>query len=228
VVTHQLQVEHRTGKVRQSETDVLPLCNATNLGREEIWYDAIISGVGGAIKDVTCELFSLVGASPLIYIRFFNTIGWLTGNAQTRYLPMPTVADDVGMAFRSICDWCICVSMLALSTPKSVEIGPRQSTCVDPKAKRFIRVRGGSWLINVGLRVNVTAHFLVLWMTRLHVGSMCRFANTFMHRVNEDIAPGYHSIVHRSVKNSKLINCSLSATNSCRISECDQCQGYRS
>jgi len=31
VVTHQLQVEHRTGKVRQSETDVLPLCHATNL-----------------------------------------------------------------------------------------------------------------------------------------------------------------------------------------------------
>jgi len=30
VVTHQLQVESRTGKVRQSETDVLPLCYATN------------------------------------------------------------------------------------------------------------------------------------------------------------------------------------------------------
>ena len=30
VVTHQLQVEHRTGKVRQSETDVLPLSHATN------------------------------------------------------------------------------------------------------------------------------------------------------------------------------------------------------
>ena len=28
VVTHQLQVERRTGKVRQSETDVLPLCHA--------------------------------------------------------------------------------------------------------------------------------------------------------------------------------------------------------
>ena len=27
VVTHQLQVERRTGKVRQSETDVLPLCH---------------------------------------------------------------------------------------------------------------------------------------------------------------------------------------------------------
>jgi len=31
VVTHQLQVERRTGKVCQSETDVLPLCHATNL-----------------------------------------------------------------------------------------------------------------------------------------------------------------------------------------------------
>ena len=30
VVTHQLQVEHRTGKVRRPETDVLPLCHATN------------------------------------------------------------------------------------------------------------------------------------------------------------------------------------------------------
>ena len=31
VVTHQLQVECRTGKVRRPETDVLPLCHATNL-----------------------------------------------------------------------------------------------------------------------------------------------------------------------------------------------------
>ena len=31
MITHQLQVERRTGKVRQSETDVLPLCHATNL-----------------------------------------------------------------------------------------------------------------------------------------------------------------------------------------------------
>ena len=30
LVTHQLQVERRIGKVRQSETDVLPLCHATN------------------------------------------------------------------------------------------------------------------------------------------------------------------------------------------------------
>jgi len=31
VVTHQLQVERRTEKVRRPETDVLPLCHATNL-----------------------------------------------------------------------------------------------------------------------------------------------------------------------------------------------------
>jgi len=34
VVTHQLHVERRTGKVRRSETDVLPLCHATNLWRQ--------------------------------------------------------------------------------------------------------------------------------------------------------------------------------------------------
>ena len=31
MVTHQLQVECRTGKVRQSETDVLPLCHANRV-----------------------------------------------------------------------------------------------------------------------------------------------------------------------------------------------------
>ena len=31
VVTHQLQVERRTGKVHRPETDVPPLCHATNL-----------------------------------------------------------------------------------------------------------------------------------------------------------------------------------------------------
>jgi len=30
VVTHELQVERRTGKVRRPETDVLPLSHATN------------------------------------------------------------------------------------------------------------------------------------------------------------------------------------------------------
>ena len=35
VVTHQLQVERRTGKVHRPETDVLPLCHATNLPRHQ-------------------------------------------------------------------------------------------------------------------------------------------------------------------------------------------------
>ena len=33
MVTHQLQVERRTVKVRRPETDVLPLCHATNHSR---------------------------------------------------------------------------------------------------------------------------------------------------------------------------------------------------
>ena len=33
MVTHQLQVKRRTGKVRRPENDVLPLCHATNLRR---------------------------------------------------------------------------------------------------------------------------------------------------------------------------------------------------
>jgi len=42
VVTHQLQVERRTGKVRQSETDVLPLCHATNYVRSGCWMSIIL------------------------------------------------------------------------------------------------------------------------------------------------------------------------------------------
>ena len=36
VVTHQLQVERKTGNVRRPETDVLPLCHATRrpIGRD--------------------------------------------------------------------------------------------------------------------------------------------------------------------------------------------------
>jgi len=30
VLTHPLQIERRTGKVRRSQTDVLPLCHANN------------------------------------------------------------------------------------------------------------------------------------------------------------------------------------------------------
>jgi len=36
VVTHQLQVERRTGKVCQLETNVLPLCHATNCYHTEL------------------------------------------------------------------------------------------------------------------------------------------------------------------------------------------------
>ena len=52
VVTHQLQVERMTGKVRQSETDALPLCYATTSARDE----------KGANRDweFTCQELSLI------------------------------------------------------------------------------------------------------------------------------------------------------------------------
>ena len=48
MVTHQLQVERRTGKVHQSDTDVLPLCHATNVGYLCLYFllgDAAIAGI---------------------------------------------------------------------------------------------------------------------------------------------------------------------------------------
>ena len=44
VVTHQLQVERRTGKVSRPETYVLPLCHATNSMRQEImeFWDEVL------------------------------------------------------------------------------------------------------------------------------------------------------------------------------------------
>jgi len=39
VISHQLQVERRTGKVRQSETHVRPLCHTTNAGSNVIKHN---------------------------------------------------------------------------------------------------------------------------------------------------------------------------------------------
>jgi len=49
VVTHQLQVERRTGKVRRPETDVLPLCYATNLWNVNVSKKAINDKLQGSV-----------------------------------------------------------------------------------------------------------------------------------------------------------------------------------
>ena len=46
MVTHQLQVERRTGKVRRPETDVLPLSHATNLVAVQSFY--LLKQLGGS------------------------------------------------------------------------------------------------------------------------------------------------------------------------------------
>jgi len=52
VVTHQLQVERRTGKVRQSETDVLQLCHATNKGMVTGMEIGFQAGLGKGLPPV--------------------------------------------------------------------------------------------------------------------------------------------------------------------------------
>ena len=65
VVTHQLQVERKTGKVRRPETDVLPLSHATNLVgggvtpvefRGDLWHQKPrVSGLScGAVCVILC------------------------------------------------------------------------------------------------------------------------------------------------------------------------------
>jgi len=47
VVAHQLQVERRTGKVCRSQTDVLPLCHATNMGHYTLANASLFRGTVG-------------------------------------------------------------------------------------------------------------------------------------------------------------------------------------
>jgi len=51
VVTHQLQVERRTGKVCRPETDVLPLCHATNDDASRELRDVLTDAVVAIVVD---------------------------------------------------------------------------------------------------------------------------------------------------------------------------------
>ena len=75
VVTHQLQVERRTGKVRQSETDVLPLCYATNMK-----YDVCLLQ-GCRSNWVECWRRSRVFAVE----EFVKTVCWEHSQAENRH-----------------------------------------------------------------------------------------------------------------------------------------------
>jgi len=70
VVTHQLQVERRTGKVRRSQTDVLPLCHATNL------YD-VYSGTIADVEAIVVELYGDV-VGLMVYVTWFQTVSRIT------------------------------------------------------------------------------------------------------------------------------------------------------
>ena len=84
MVTHQLQVERRTGKVRQSETDVLPLCHATNLTlttETVIWYKGVLGTAQRRDQSRTWvemthrQLWARCYSEFAVYIAFLS---WLT------------------------------------------------------------------------------------------------------------------------------------------------------
>ena len=77
VVTHQLQVERRTGKVRQSETHVLPLCHATDFN----WCLNIQPNPSKIQANVTDNC------------RDFSTIKWSLASAKLQFLLREIVLD---------------------------------------------------------------------------------------------------------------------------------------
>ena len=74
MVTHQLQVERRTGKVRRPETDVLPLFHATN--RVVVVVNASLCFVVTLLIKVLNNL--LASAISRLFKIFINCIGLLT------------------------------------------------------------------------------------------------------------------------------------------------------
>ena len=70
MVTHQLQVERRTGKVRRPETDVLPLCHATQPCTRRKFV--IVKKVKGSPYSITerrvPELIPVLGSQPAGYV----------------------------------------------------------------------------------------------------------------------------------------------------------------
>ena len=75
VVTHRLQVERRTGKVRLSETDVLPLCYATNCPEVGIADTTTLARQSAcrmyaelrAVHTFACALLRCAGKTHLVF-----------------------------------------------------------------------------------------------------------------------------------------------------------------
>ena len=80
VVTHQLQVERRTGKVRPPETDVLPLCHAPTVSgffTRSRNFDVQL-GIWGFFRKTT------VSEKPKLCVKFYNLHLWIR-NDQVHY-----------------------------------------------------------------------------------------------------------------------------------------------
>jgi len=89
VVTHQLQFERRTGKVRRPETDILPLCHATNCHVVRwtewchVWF-CLLWFVLTAIRCDTSEclgdFFAVISCRGLCLYQSARHISWALAN----------------------------------------------------------------------------------------------------------------------------------------------------
>ena len=93
VVTHQLQVECRTGKVRWPETDVLPLCHATNVGRARNTVSSLNTTMQTTVSNCEHDNVTVAdGVTPMSNAAFPNI--WyhqrLTSSTIVRTYSIPT------------------------------------------------------------------------------------------------------------------------------------------
>ena len=105
MVTHQLQVERRTGKVRQSETDVLPLCYATNVLHSE-----------------QLQCFSVTTTVP---------VGDLDSHLMRGWAGMPSVDSMVRVADNALVERC---EKQKIEKKNPVLLAPCAKICVDVPA----------------------------------------------------------------------------------------------
>ena len=112
MVTHQLQVERRTGKVRRPETDVLPLCHATNLhlgspGQRAIKRVCVCVTNTARLKFTRHTVITLMAVIPSAtrevdsnqvekYLCLQRTHGWIVRKQNVSIPTVPVLTPTIG------------------------------------------------------------------------------------------------------------------------------------
>jgi len=83
VVTHQLQVKCRTGKVRRPETDVLPLSHATNVGVTPVEFQGDVWHQKTRFPGLSCDVvYVILGLAVLAVVKLLSKRWWIAIGAR--------------------------------------------------------------------------------------------------------------------------------------------------